>query len=704
MAAVNDRATTSDRPTTPQGESSEAAMATVVRDLNAPGSKVDNTNNKADLDKLNASLVDSKQIPHFTIVGMQHGEVQNGHQTDKVQVSEGNQTYQAKYDETNHQLTYQRPAELPGSKGPETITTDMTTGTETVVAPGDKDTTRTTTAHVGDPACTTVVTEGQPGAPSGKVLQTEATNAGGQQVTTQYHYDNSGKLTDYTQTNQNGGAPVRLPDGVTDAKVDPKTGELTYIKPDGLKVGMMPDGTEPKPQPVSPEQVPTWLTDQTLKNPDRVRHWWDSLPPEQQEGLLEKHPAWLGNLDGMPAAARDHINQGVMNADVDAVEAAARSHGLAIPGAGHVPDKSKDWTDFCHGLEQDPGKYGLTSEQVTRYENGVRTKAGLDYDSKRADKGQDQSKDDGYGENRPVLLWAYDPLAFNGKGKAAIAIGNPDVAPNIAVVVPGTGSHVTPTSVCDTGWMVAHDDPLRLYEQARAADPTHPTSVIAWMGYDAPNAFTDQTLFNPANARAGAHQLTADIESLRAAHSGSQPHITVIGHSYGSTVVSDAAVGSPQGGHMTANDIVLLGCPGTDLATSAEDYNLQPGGHVYVGAASNDYIPFAPAGNPVIGLGKDPAESGFGATRIRAELPDSKGYFQKHAHGAYFDYGGEAMRGMTDIITGNPDWLNRDDLHTHGKGWAIAGAEMPHTGALDPEWLRNLTHTITGDHSYPETP
>jgi hypothetical protein len=41
---------------------------------------------------------------------------------------------------------------------------------------------------------------------------------------------------------------------------------------------------------------------------------------------------------------------------------------------------------------------------------------------------------------------------------------------------------------------------------------------------------------------------------------------------------------------MCADDVVLIGSPGTDLADSAADFNLPEGGHVYVGAASTDPI------------------------------------------------------------------------------------------------------------------
>ena len=67
------------------------------------------------------------------------------------------------------------------------------------------------------------------------------------------------------------------------------------------------------------------------------------------------------------------------------------------------------------------------------------------------------------------MLWAYDPLAFNGQGRAAIAIDNPDEAENIAVVVPGAGSSVA------GGWLCGgHDAAINLYDRSVAARPDGP--------------------------------------------------------------------------------------------------------------------------------------------------------------------------------------------------------------------------------------
>jgi pimeloyl-ACP methyl ester carboxylesterase len=120
-----------------------------------------------------------------------------------------------------------------------------------------------------------------------------------------------------------------------------------------------------------------------------------------------------------------------------------------------------------------------------------------------------------------------------------------------------------------------------------------------------------------------------DLNGLKVTHEGDS-HFTLIGHSYGSTVVADAAWTVGTTGFAGADDVVLIGSPGTDMAKTAADFHLPAGGHVYVGSASTDpitqlgQIPSVPAPGTVatLGLGPDPSADNFGATRFRAEAPD----------------------------------------------------------------------------------
>jgi hypothetical protein len=429
-----------------------------------------------------------------------------------------------------------------------------------------------------------------------------------------------------------------------------------------------------------------------------VEQWWKSLSQKDRERLVAEHPAEVGNLNGIPAAARDTINTAVMNDDLDRITGTAAQHGVS-------PDQ----------VLADPRRYGLSGDDVTRYRNAVRVREGLDHQ-----RGTEPDP----AHQRPVMLWKYEPLADRGQGRAAIAIGNPDYADNTSVVVPGTGSSVA------SGWLSdGHNDAMNLWDQARHADPTHTHAVISWMGYDAPDGFSDTRVGNPTLAREGGDLLAADVNGLWVTHHDPSQHVTVLGHSYGSTTVADAFARSG----MHANDAVLLGSPGTDVATSAADFHLD-GGKLYVGAASTDpvsYIGVAPdlaydtlnrdLGYPLglnAGLGTDPAGDGFGAVRFDAEVAGHGG-IDRHDHSHYYDMGSESLYGMTHIVTGNGDGLAADGLLADGRrqphidlpteidlpfGGKI---DLPHVGFdipgspayIDPEAQRP-GESVTKDHAY----
>ncbi len=418
-----------------------------------------------------------------------------------------------------------------------------------------------------------------------------------------------------------------------------------------------------------------------------VHKWWTSLTPEERQRLIAEHPEQIGNLNGVPVSARSEANIAVMTQDLNRVCDVAGRYGVSVDD-----------------VVRDPAKYGLTATDITRYQNADQTKQGLDHDA-----GTDPR------HPNPTFLFAYNPLAFGGKGRAAIAIGNPDTAKNTAVIVPGTSSSVK------GGWLHdGHDDSLNLYQQANLADPNNPTAVLAWMGYDAPNDFQDPRIATPMLARTGGQALAQDVNGLWATHLGGGEHVTVLGHSYGSTTVADAFA---QGG-MHANDAVLLGCPGTDLAQNAASFHLD-GGHVYVGDASTD--PVGMIGESVglsrrlfgddlggqllgtdPGLGTDPAADGYGSVRFRAEVPGSDG-INAHDHSHYYHRGSEALHSMADITSGHGDALESDGMlaqlrHKPGTvdipGLGSVGLDLPGVPAsIDPEWDRS-PRSITDDHVF----
>lgn len=396
-------------------------------------------------------------------------------------------------------------------------------------------------------------------------------------------------------------------------------------------------------------------------SPEEVHKWWTSLTPEERQRLIAEHPKDLGNLNGVPISARSDVNIAVMNEDLHRVEDLAKN-GISV-----------------NDILNDPNKFGLSPTDVMRYNNAVQARNGLATSSKAVDA---------FGNHPPVYLMKYQPDAFNGEGAAAIAMGNPDTAANTAILVKGLGTGVREGTL-------SNPDGVRLYEESTRADWNKETAVIMWVGYDAPNTWHDPGLIEPNMARTGGRLLATDVNALSTTHLGAPTHMTVVGHSYGSTVVSDAAAGFG----MHTNDVVLVGSPGTDMAYSANDFHLAPGGHLYVGAASADPVTWSPNvhgpgvfGPQLAGLGADPAADGFGATRFKAENPAyTANPIYDHSH--YFDKGSESLFSISDIVSGHGDALAHDGMTAPHRG------EYGLPGWVDPEATREATTGHT--HSAP---
>lgn len=388
--------------------------------------------------------------------------------------------------------------------------------------------------------------------------------------------------------------------------------------------------------------------------PQDVHKWWTALSEEERQRLIAEHPKDLGNLNGVPVGARSDVNKAVMSDDLHRVEDVA-SKGFSV-----------------NDILSDPSRYGLSPNQVMRYTNAVQAKNGLDTSSKARDA---------FGRHPPVYLMNYEPDAFGGEGSAAIAMGNPDTADNTAVLVKGLSTGVREGTL-------SNPDGVRLYEESARADWTKQTAVVMWVGYDTPHSPMDPGLYEPLKAQAGARLLADDVNALAVTHLGAPSHMTVVGHSYGSTVVSDAAAGFG----MHSNDVVLVGSPGTDMAHSAADFHLAPGGHLYVGAASADPVTWSPGdvhgpgvlGPKLGGLGDDPAVDGFGSVRFKAENPAySANPIYDHSH--YFDDGSESLFSIGDVVSGHGDALQHDGMTAPHRG------EYGMPGWVEPEALRRAT-------------
>ncbi|QIS10611.1 alpha/beta hydrolase [Nocardia arthritidis] len=280
-------------------------------------------------------------------------------------------------------------------------------------------------------------------------------------------------------------------------------------------------------------------------------------------------------------------------------------------------------------------------------------------------------------------------LHLDDKGRAAIAINNPDTAANISTFVPGTGSKLEGIA----GDMGRCE---RMLTQAKRAGAPDNTSVVCWYGYNAPPEIPDAR--DAAYAKAGAPALDSFQNGLRASHDGAPSYNTVVGHSYGTTLIGWAA---SKGNSLDADNVALVASPGTTVYR-ASDLNLtgvphdQVAQHVWATTSRFDPIhleahergtlkglawvaqnpvaavvapPVAASEviddykkNPVGHYGTDPANAAYGGRTFTSDTvsPDK-------AHSAYWDIDNEgkpderpneALRNLGYLIANKPDQVH----------------------------------------------
>ncbi|MFG2896434.1 alpha/beta hydrolase [Streptomyces zaomyceticus] len=172
-------------------------------------------------------------------------------------------------------------------------------------------------------------------------------------------------------------------------------------------------------------------------------------------------------------------------------------------------------------------------------------------------------------------------IGDEGNGRAIVSYGNPDTSRNVSAYVPGFRTKLNDEFVDDT-MTRAQDTALG----ARSVDPS--SASIIWLGYDAPQLADVATT---GDAERGGQAYNQFMSGLATTNENKDPHMTAIGHSYGSLTVGSAA--SQSGGIPGVDDIILVGSPGVGV-DKAEDLGVGRD-HVFVGSADNDLVTKMPS-------------------------------------------------------------------------------------------------------------
>ena len=358
-------------------------------------------------------------------------------------------------------------------------------------------------------------------------------------------------------------------------------------------------------------------------SPSEVRDWWAGLSEAQQQAALAAYPSLLGGADGLPAGVRDEANRLVLDDDL-ATLASQREDGTLS--------------------EAEEGRLGTAEAARDALAN------------------VDGFTDPISGDQPGGLLWLYDPSAFDGDGRIAVGVGDIDTADDVAVSVPG----ITTEAVDVQG---GAQEALNLYEAARFDGDGSSVATMFWLGYDTPEGAVDLDTITRGRAEDGGERLADAIDGLRATRPDDAAHLTVIGHSYGSTTTSYAATDHD----LAADDVALIGSPGAGPADDADDFS--PGeGNVWVGRNSRDAVTFfgdegwlhTPGG-----LGMDPSSEDFDANRFEAESIERGGTRNIDDHSRYYDHDSESLYNLGRIVDGQHEDVNAAE-QSHDPWWRWA--------------------------------
>ncbi|MGH3818021.1 MAG: alpha/beta hydrolase [Pseudonocardiaceae bacterium] len=342
--------------------------------------------------------------------------------------------------------------------------------------------------------------------------------------------------------------------------------------------------------------------------PAEVRKWWDSLSPADRESLLFSHGAEIGGLDGIPAAVRDRVNRSVLLEQKDKL-LAEKARLMAQDGNDDLHKRIDEINDKLGGI--DAIKERLETAPSERHQ-------------------------------QPYLL----KIRSEGNGRAIMAMGDPDAASNVATYVPGTGSNLVSCG----------DDLDRADRMAHAASQagSPSTSVITWIGYDAPQSIIPDAA-SEKYALGAEKDLQRFQDGLRATHDGSPSHNTVIGHSYGTTTIGYAA----RDGNLNANDVVFVASPGVGVLDAGGLHLTgvdpsQNGSHIHSTTAEHDIIRLAdgsfgpnPSMHPEFGGQTFSSAPGDG-------VPSYAPWLSGAAHSQYWGLDNPALDNMGRVIAGKP--------------------------------------------------
>ena len=282
-------------------------------------------------------------------------------------------------------------------------------------------------------------------------------------------------------------------------------------------------------------------------SPQENASWWNSLPEEDKQWMIREHPDVIGNLEGVDYTSRNQANRIML----------PRLKKQAEADLQKFSDDNRPYIESALRSERDRLKNRVTAlEQIEETLNRENT------------------------ENPPVPRYLMQLDASGPNILEAVSQNNPDDADHIGVIVPG----MTTSVAGSLGEYDGHATTMRKSAETAAANGEK-VAMVEFFGYGAPPGLIEASSTTLANE--GAPKLAGFLNGIDAAreHGAGDAHITVAGHSYGSTTAGIAATPVNDG---VIDDIVQFGSPGSGVQDVREFH--VPEGHTYVSAACAPFL------------------------------------------------------------------------------------------------------------------
>nr|WP_198152057.1 alpha/beta hydrolase [Kibdelosporangium sp. MJ126-NF4] len=343
--------------------------------------------------------------------------------------------------------------------------------------------------------------------------------------------------------------------------------------------------------------------------------WWATLGEGGKQWILASHPEWIGNLDGVPAHYRDLANRARIPGERARLRAERDAKAAELRAYEDTPPMSVDPADQRLGrLRTELAAIDAKLDSLRDVENMLTQ------------------------PERQLLV-----LDTTGeRAKAAIAVGNVDTANHVAVFTPGMNSTVNDRM---EGYDQDVEDLRRnaLEELRRNGRAGETVATVTWLNYEPPSFdLNPGDAASDSKAREGAARLSSFLNGIDASRTD-DPHLTAIGHSYGSLTTGIALRDNDTG----VDDVAVFGSPGLGVNDAAQ--LKAPTGHIYNMEADGDRV--ADAADITKGVspsqqgwyGRDPAEMP-GMRQLSTHdytAPDGRHFIAAHGHSEYLRSGDE---------------------------------------------------------------